>query len=134
MSVRVSQEVAQGLSRELHQITNDANLETLAVVTKTGARVAFFTKTSADASEMSAIAAALLNTGSLAVERLDFETLSDIMIRGSNGFLIIRKLSDRFALVGGTSNISAFTKAASVLVNHTKSLGEILGKIPEEMY
>lgn len=134
MSVRVSQTIAQALSKELHAITNEASLDTLAVVTQTGARVAFFTKTSADASELSAIAAALVNAGALASRKLGFDELTDVMVRGKNGFLILRALFGRFVLVGGTSNISAFTKAATVLVNHSKSLSEILKDIPDEMY
>ncbi|MCY3414070.1 MAG: roadblock/LC7 domain-containing protein [Candidatus Heimdallarchaeota archaeon] len=134
MSVRVNQATAQGLSRELHAITNEASLDTLAIVTKTGARVAFFTKTSADASEMSAIAAALVNSGGLASTKLGFSDLTDVMVRGKNGFLILRALGDRFVLVGGTSNIGAFTKAASVLVSHSGKLDDILKHIPDEQY
>lgn len=134
MSVRVNRSIAQSLSRELHQITNEASLETLAIITNTGARVAFFTKTSADASEMSAIAASLVNSGGLASKKLGFKNLTDVMVRGENGFLILRALSQRFVLVGGTSKIDAFTTAAKVLVLHSKVLTDILHDIPDEMY
>ena len=87
MSVRVNQKVARGLSQELQSITNEANIDTLAVITTTGARVAFFTKSSADASEMSAIAASLVNSGGLAAHRLELGNLSDVMVRGKNGFV-----------------------------------------------
>ncbi len=134
MSVRVNQKIAQSLSRELHAITNEASLDTLAIITSTGARVAFFTKTSADASEMSAIAAALVNAGGLASNKLGFKNLTDVMVRGINGFLILRSLDNRFVLVGGTSKIDAFTTAAKVLVKHSKGLIEILKEVPDEMY
>lgn len=131
MSVRVSQKVAKGLSEELRIITNEAAIDTLAVITKTGARVAFFSKSSADASELSAIAASVINSGGLATKRLEFGELSDIMIRGRGGFLILKSLN-RFVLVGGTKNIKSFTKAATVLVSHASKLNEILSDIAEE--
>ncbi len=134
MSVRVSQSIAQELSRELHSITNEAEIDTLAIITVTGARVAFFSKTSANAAELSAITAALVNSGQLAAMKLGFESLTDVMVRGNNGFLILRSLSDRFVLVGGTKKITTFTKAAKVLVSHSASLARILEDVPDEMY
>ena len=134
MSVRVSQKVARGLSSELREITKEAEIDTLGIITSTGARVAFFTKSKADASELSAIAASLVNSGGLASRKLGFEDLTDVMVRGTEGFLLLRSLGNRFVLVGGSRNISTFTKAASILVNHTQSIIQILDEIPEEMY
>ena len=93
--------------------------------------MAFFSKSNADASELSAIAASLINSGGLATNRLGFGQLSDVMVRGKNGFVILKSMG-RFVLVGGTKNIAAFTKAAAVLVQHSTSLEEILADIPEE--
>lgn len=107
-------------------------IDTLAVITVTGARVAFFSKSNADASELSAIAASLVNSGGLATNRLGFGQLSDVMVRGKNGFVILKSLGPRFVLVGGTKNIAAFTKAATVLVQHSTVLENILAEIPEE--
>lgn len=134
MSVRVSESVARGLSKELQTITQEAQIETLAIITTTGARVAFFSKSRADASEMSAIAASLVNSGGLASGKLGFGNLTDVMVRGSNGFLILRSLGERFVLVGGTKKIATFTKSAAVLVKHSPSLMEILNEIPEDLY
>lgn len=133
MSVRVNQKVARGLSSELRLITNEAKIDTLAIITVTGARVAFFSKSNADASELSAIAASLVNSGGLAAKKLGFGELNDVMVRGLSGFIILRSLG-RFVLVGGTKNISTFTKAASTLVAHSQKLQEILVEIPDEMY
>jgi len=134
MSVRVSETVARGLSKELQDITKEADIETLAIITTTGARVAFFSKSRADASEMSAIAASLINSGGLASGKLGFGTLTDVMVRGDNGFLVLRMLSERFVLVGGTKKIGTFTKAAAVLLKHAPTLTDILGTIPDQMY
>ena len=134
MSVRVSEATARGLSKELQEITNEANLETLAIITTTGARVAFFSKSRANASEMSAITASLVNSGGLASDKLGFGTLTDLMVRGNNGFLILRMLGERFVLIGGTKKIAEFTKSAALLVKATPTLNEILKDVPDEMY
>ncbi|MHA2403238.1 MAG: roadblock/LC7 domain-containing protein, partial [Candidatus Kariarchaeaceae archaeon] len=127
------QKVARGLSSELREITNEAKIDTLAIITVTGARVAFFSKSNADASELSAIAASLVNSGGLAATKLGFGELNDVMVRGLGGFIILKSLG-RFVLVGGTKNISTFTKAASVLITHSQRLVKILTEIPDEMY
>ncbi|MDH5402164.1 MAG: roadblock/LC7 domain-containing protein [Candidatus Heimdallarchaeota archaeon] len=134
MSVRVSESVARGLSAELQAITKEAKIDTLAIITTTGARVAFFSKSRADSSELSAIAASLINSGGLASGKLGFGELNDVMLRGNNGFLILRMLSERFVLVGGTKNIQTFTKSASILVAHAAKISEILSDVPEDMY
>ena len=134
MSVRVSEAVARKLSQELQDITIEASIDTLAIITTTGARVAFFSKSRADSSVMSAITAALVNSGALATDQLSFGTLTDVMVRGDGGFLILRALSERFVLVGGTKQITAFTKAAAVLVKHSPTLISTLSEIPDEQY
>ena len=89
MSVRVSEATARALSKELQNITNEANLDTLAIITTTGARVAFFSKSRANASEMSAITASLVNSGGLASGKLGFGDLTDLMVRGHLALLTL---------------------------------------------
>ena len=55
MSVRVTQDIAQTLSKELHAIVNEAEIDTLGIITVTGARVAFFTKTNAKMTVMNPV-------------------------------------------------------------------------------
>ncbi len=133
MSVRVNKLIAADLAKELRSITQEAKIDTLAVITKTGARVAFFTKSSADASEFSAISASLQNSGALAVQKLGLGDTTDIMVRGKNGFMILRNL-DRFILVAGARNIETFTSSASILVKHAPKLNTILENIPDDQY
>ena len=122
-----------GQTVEISNTTTTPDINGQHVITVTGARVAFFSKSNADASELSAIAASLVNSGKLAVDRLEFNTLTDVMVRGLGGFVILRSLG-RFVLVGGTKNIKAFTKAAGVLVTHSQKLIDILAEIPDEQY
>lgn len=133
MSVRVDKDVAAKLAQELRKITEEAKVDTLGIFTNTGARVAFFTKSTADASEFSAIAASLQNTGNLAINRLNFGETTDIMIRATTGFIILHKLTN-YILTAGARNIDAFQKSAAVLINHSVKLNDILKDIPEGQY
>lgn len=131
MSVRVNQATARELSNELRDITSEAQMDTLAIITVTGARVAFFSKSKADASEFAAIAASVINSGGLAAKRLGMGDLSDVMVRCKNGFVILRAVG-RFVLIGGSKNIKNFTRSAGVLVTHTEKLKQVLSNIPDE--
>ncbi|RMG38705.1 MAG: hypothetical protein D6732_05105 [Methanobacteriota archaeon] len=133
MSVRVDKNTAAKLAKELRAITQEAKVDTLAIITTTGARVAFFTKSTADPSEFSAISASLQNAANLAVSRVGFGETTDIMVRCKSGFLILRNLG-RFILVAGARNIETFTTSASVLVQHSPNIDEILSVIPEDQY
>ncbi|MHA1912275.1 MAG: hypothetical protein ACTSYA_11315 [Candidatus Kariarchaeaceae archaeon] len=131
MSVKIDRLVATHLVQELRAITKEANLDTLAIITETGAKIAFFSTTEADPMEMSAIGASVTASGGLALSRISFGTLTDVMIRGSNGFLILRKMG-QFTLVGGTNNKEEFMNATRVLLEHSVKLQEILKDVEYE--
>jgi predicted regulator of Ras-like GTPase activity (Roadblock/LC7/MglB family) len=131
MSIKIDRLVAGQLVQELRAITQEANLDTLAIITETGSKIAFFSKTEADPMEMSAIGASVIGVGGLALTRIDFGTLTDVMIRGSNGFLILRKMGP-FTLVGGTNNKEEFINATKVLLEHSVKLHEILKDVEYE--
>ena len=133
MSVRVTKEIASELAKELHVITNEAEVDTLGVFTSTGARVAFFTKSTADPNEFAAIAASLQNAASLAVDRLSFGSTKDVMIRTNSGFIILRKMED-FILTAGARNLESFQKAAQTMLKHAPMLKLVLSKIPPGNY
>ena len=134
MSIRVDKQRAMALARVLKQITSESHIDTLAIISHTGARVAFFsTQKDADPHEMCAIGAALSNSGALALEKIGFGKMSDIMIRGSNGFLILKSM-DRFILVGGAKEKQAFMEATQVLLKYANQLSEILKEVPDEEY
>ena len=134
MSIRVSKHHAMALARVLKMITSESHIDTLAIISQTGARVAFFsTQKDADPHEMCAIGAALSNSGALALQKVGFGNLSDIMIRGNNGFLILKSM-DRFILVGGAREKQAFMEATQVLLKYSKQLSSILEEVPDEEY
>lgn len=124
--MRLERKIAIALAKELKRITQKAKLEALAVLTATGDRIAFYAGDKrANSTELSAIGAALVAAARLALERLNFSPINDVMVRGKNGFLILKSIGD-FHLVGGTSDIEEFKSAISVLSQHAPKIADIL--------
>lgn len=127
--MRLERKIAYALAKELKDITQEAKLEALAVLTATGDRIAFYAgDKQANSTELSAIGAALVAAARLALERLAFSPINDVMVRGKNGFLILKSIGD-FHLVGGTSDIEEFKNAIAVLSNHAPQIADILSYV-----
>ncbi len=127
--MRLEKKIAYALAKELKEITQQAKLEALAVLTATGDRVAFYAgDKNANSTELSAIGAALVAAARLALEKLDFSPLNDVMVRGRNGLLILKSIGE-FHIVGGTSDIEKFKTAIAVLSSHAPKIADILSYV-----
>ena len=116
--MRLERKIAYALAKELKDITQEAKLEALAVLTATGDRIAFYAGDKrANSTELSAIGAALVAA-----------PINDVMVRGKNGFLILKSIGD-FHLVGGTSDIEEFKNAIAVLSSHAPQIADILSYV-----
>ncbi len=129
MSIKVPPDKAKELVTVLQQITSETQLGALAVVSDAGERVAFFSQDKAiDPVELSAVAAALVSTSKLAIDRLSFNPLQDIILRGSNGFLVLKDLG-RFYLIGGSTDQQSMPITVRSLSQHAPKLAEIMSSI-----
>ncbi len=130
--MKLEKKIAYALAKELKDITQEAKLDALAILTATGDRVAFFAGDKrANSTELSAIGAAVVAAARLALERLNFSPINDVMIRGKNGFLILKSIGN-YHLVGGTNDIEEFKTAIAVLSSHTPKIAEILSYAESE--
>lgn len=129
MSIKVPPEKAKELVEVLQQITSETKLGALAVVSEAGERVAFFAQNkSIDPVELSAVAAALVSTSKLAVDRLSFSPLQDIILRGENGFMVLKDLG-RFYLIGGSTDQQAMPITVRSLSKHAPHLSQIMASV-----
>ncbi len=129
MSIKVPPDKAKELVTVLQQITSETQLGALAVVSDAGERVAFFSQDkSIDPVELSAVAAALVSTSKLTIDRLSFNPLQDIILRGSNGFLVLKDLG-RFYLIGGSTDQQSMPITVRSLSQHAPKLAEIMSSI-----
>ncbi|MCE7745421.1 MAG: roadblock/LC7 domain-containing protein [Candidatus Heimdallarchaeota archaeon] len=130
MSIKVPPAKAKELVAVLQQITLETQLGALAVVSDAGERVAFFAQNKdIDPVELSAVAAALVSTSKLAIDRLGFSPLQDIILRGSNGFLVLKDLG-RFYLIGGSTDQQSMPVTVRSLSQHAPMLSKIMADVP----
>ncbi|MEA2071753.1 MAG: hypothetical protein U9O98_10750 [Asgard group archaeon] len=130
MSIKVPPDKAQKLVGVLQKITKETKLGALAIVSEAGERVAFFAQNKEiDPVELSAVAAALVSTSKLAVDRLSFSPLQDIILRGKNGFMVMKDLG-RFYLIGGSTDQQSMPITVRSLSQHAPTLSSIMQDIP----
>jgi predicted regulator of Ras-like GTPase activity (Roadblock/LC7/MglB family) len=83
----------------LRELENKANLYVAFLVTVEGLRIATSSDTRIEADELSALAASLLNASMMAVEQLNQGDLEEVIIRGSHGFSIVRRIDEDKLLI-----------------------------------
>ena len=69
------------------------------LVTIEGLRIATSSDTRIEADELSALAASLLNASMMAVEQLNQGDLEEVIIRGTHGFSIVRRIDEDKLLI-----------------------------------
>ena len=130
MSIKIPPEKAKELVAVLQQITAETQLGALAIVSEAGERVAFFAQNKEiDPVELSAMAAALVSTSKLYLDRLAFRPLQDIILRGANGFMVMKDLG-RFYLIGGSTDQKSMPLTVKSLSTHAPTLSQIMGSVP----
>ncbi|MHA1156846.1 MAG: hypothetical protein ACTSQK_12130 [Candidatus Heimdallarchaeota archaeon] len=130
MSIKIPPEKAKELVAVLQQITAETQLGALAIVSEAGERVAFFAQNKEiDPVELSAMAAALVSTSKLYLDRLGFTPLQDIILRGANGFMVMKDLG-RFYLIGGSTDQKSMPLTVKSLSTHAPTLSQIMGSVP----
>ncbi|HUT81569.1 MAG TPA: hypothetical protein VMZ29_10240 [Candidatus Bathyarchaeia archaeon] len=129
MSIKIPPDKAKELVAVLQLITSETRVDALAVVSDAGERVAFFAQNkSIDPIELSAVAAALASTSKLAVDRLSFSPMQDIILRGSNGFMVLKDLG-RFYLIGGSTDNQAMPAIVKSLSQHAPKISQIMADV-----
>ena len=112
------------LIKLLQEIVRYADLEALALVTKTGMNVAFFSEEEADPDLFSALSAAVLNTGAMVVERMGHGDLWEVLVRGENGYSILAA-AEEFILIGASREGPSLGLAVRVLRKYSHMIPEI---------
>ncbi|MHA1822227.1 MAG: roadblock/LC7 domain-containing protein [Promethearchaeota archaeon] len=118
-------EEAQNLAIYLGKITDNTDLEALALVTREGMRLAFSAIPGYDINpdQLSSMAAVLLQSSEDAVEKMGYDKLSETVVRGKNSFLVIAA-AGRFFLIGASREIKDLAKIVSVFRFYAKKIAE----------
>lgn len=94
------------LEPEITYITNNSNIEAIALVSSTGYQIAYaaLPTYTVDSDALSGIASALLMTGKLTMNSVFQEPLAEAIIRADNGYIVVTN-AGRFVLVGAGRDI-----------------------------
>ncbi len=125
----MSEEEAKQLAMYLREITLYTELETLAVVTKAGRRVAFSSTKGVDidADLLFAISAVLLQTGIEAVSKLSFEPLFELIVRGEKGIIVVTDAGP-LVLIGAGVKIESLGHVVSVFRHFGREIAAVFAK------
>lgn len=117
----------------LQEIVKYTDMDALALVTREGVRVAFFTESDADPDLFAAIAAAVLSTGEMVVSRMDHgPEMWEVMVRGETGYTIMAN-AGRFILIGASRESRSLGLAIRVLRKYAHRVAAIFEKASQDL-
>ncbi|MHA1371411.1 MAG: hypothetical protein ACTSWN_07515 [Promethearchaeota archaeon] len=116
---------AQALATYLGQIIAHTELEALALVTRTGDRLAFSAvpNTAIDPDMLCSMSAVLLQAGDQAVKKIGYQQTLEVVLRGGNNFLVL-SAAGRFFLIGASTILKEMGKVVSVFRYYAKEIAK----------
>ncbi|MFX1578754.1 MAG: roadblock/LC7 domain-containing protein [Promethearchaeota archaeon] len=110
-------------------LTNYADLDAIAVISKQGVKLAYFATedSQVDPDLMAAMSAALLSTGEMAAGNLELSDLYEVVVRGKDGFVVLSHAGE-FLLMGSAKDLTSMGLAVTQMRKYAKEVGELLGQ------
>lgn len=122
MSFTLTPEQKRRLYKLLQEIVRYADLEALALVTKTGINIAFFSEKEADADLFSAISAAVASTGSMVTDKMGQGRLWEVTVSGDQGYTILSSAGTEYILIGASREFYSLGLAVRVLRQYSSKI------------
>ncbi len=129
MSSALDPQKEKELVELLMGLTNYADLDAIAVVSKQGVKLAYFATEDSDADPdlMAAVSAALLVQGEMAADKLYLSDLYEVVIRGKDGFVVLSHAGE-FLIMGSAKDLTSMGLAVTQMRKYAKEIGKLLGK------
>jgi predicted regulator of Ras-like GTPase activity (Roadblock/LC7/MglB family) len=110
-------------------LTNYADLDAIAVISKQGVKLAYFATEDSDVDPdlMAAMSAALLSTGEMAAGNLELNELYEVIVRGKDGFVVLSHAGE-FLLMGSAKDLTSMGLAVTQMRKYAREVGELLGQ------
>jgi predicted regulator of Ras-like GTPase activity (Roadblock/LC7/MglB family) len=124
------------LQELLRRIEESTGLEALAVVTREGIRLACAVSGNVDSDIFSAATATLVNVGEETLRQLSQGTLTEVILRGSKGFIIIMWASPETLLVGASREqirLGYYIGLMKIYISRVTKIMETYSLRPEEL-
>ncbi|MHA1632172.1 MAG: roadblock/LC7 domain-containing protein [Candidatus Freyarchaeota archaeon] len=125
----LDEKTASRLVRLLQQIEDSTRLEGVALITKDGIRVACAESASVDVDVISTASAAIISTGEATTVQLGHGNLSEIIIKGDSGYLIITRVDENHMLVASSKDIVRLGLNLGVLKRYAHSIAGLLAQV-----
>ncbi|MHA1928236.1 MAG: roadblock/LC7 domain-containing protein [Candidatus Thorarchaeota archaeon] len=127
MSSQLDPEREKELVELLMGLTNYADLDAIAVVSKQGVKLAYFATEESDADPdlMAAVSAALLVQGEMASIKLGLSELYEVVIRGKDGFVVLSHAGD-FLIMGSAKDLTSMGLAVTQMRKYAQEIGKLL--------
>lgn len=116
------------IGKLLEKISNDIDLEAIALISREGRRVAFYARKEVDPDLLSALSAAMLSMGEMSVQKMDQAPLWEVIVRGSGGYTILTSAGPRLLLIGAGSEEANLGLVIRILREYAKKIEEVLEK------
>ncbi|WXG45623.1 MAG: roadblock/LC7 domain-containing protein [Candidatus Atabeyarchaeum deiterrae] len=116
----------QRIGKLLEKISNDIDLEAIALISREGRRVAFFARREVDPDLLSALSAALLSMGEMSVQKMEQGSLWEVIVRGAGGYTILTSAGPRLLLIGAGSEEANLGLVIRILREYAKKIEEAL--------
>ncbi len=129
MSTPLDPKKEKELIELLMGLTDYADLDAIAVVSKQGVKLAYFATEDSDADPdlMAAVSAALLMTGEMAAKKLDLDELYEVVVRGKAGFVVLSQAGD-FLLMGSAKDLTSMGLAVTQMRRYAREVGNLLSR------
>nr|MDO8118129.1 roadblock/LC7 domain-containing protein [Candidatus Sigynarchaeota archaeon] len=111
----LSEAEAQNLATYLGQVISHTELDALALVSRTGDRLAFSAVPGSQIHPdmLASMSAVLLQSGDQAVQKIGYKSTLEVVLRGGNAFLVL-SAAGRFFLAGASTALKDIGKIVSV--------------------
>lgn len=127
MAIELSAELRAKLVKILENVARDINLHSLAIISKDGRNIAFWSaQTKVDPDLMSAISAAMLSMGEQTVNKLEEGQLWEVIVRGSKGFTVMTKAGEALLLIGAGTQLPNLGLVIRLLREAGRTISDII--------
>ena len=111
----------------LRGLEQRADLYACAFITRDGIRLATSAEAREDADTLSAVTAAVLSLGQKATEMLNHGDLEELIIRGTEGYSVVRRIGEDHLLVAAGFNLNRLGLGVNLIRNASIQIDRALG-------
>lgn len=119
---------ARKLVKLLQKIEDTTKLEGVAVITRDGVRVACSESANVDADVISTASAAIINTSEATAKQLGHGNLSEIIIKGDYGYLLMTRVDDEHMLVASSKDIVRLGLNLGIMKRYSSTVAELIAQ------